>query len=249
MFLYGRKISFIDYYINGIKNGNVGVVRQKMTEEGVWWSVELFGLEQWNDFLCPVYVGGKDGKCEVCTVEVKAGCGKSEIMMPYDKLKAGQKEKLFFAFDRNCYGVCNLFAIPENLKNKNLNLRELEAEEEELMEECLEPQPDKWERMKQRYPILYPFRGQGPYISIKPVDLQLLDSKYHSLSGNSFLMHGFCKYRHLILGEYASEGNTFFYVGVPGEFGRKDQSSAAMFGFEGYEYSGDLGYYLYRVEL
>ncbi|MBQ3035748.1 MAG: hypothetical protein IJD31_02340 [Lachnospiraceae bacterium] len=119
----------------------------------------------------------------------------------------------------------------------------------EVLSDCLEPQPDKWEVFKKKYPILYPFRGQGPYVSIKPVDLQLLDEKYHKLTENSFLMHAFYQYRHMILGEYEQDGSTYFYVGVPGEFVKKEQESAAMFGFEGYEHSGDLGYYLYRVEL
>lgn len=119
----------------------------------------------------------------------------------------------------------------------------------EVLCDCLEPQPDKWEVIKKKYPILYPFRGQGPYVSIKPVDLQLLDEKYHTLTENSFLMHAFYQYRHMILGEYEQDGSTYFYVGVPGEFVKKEQESAAMFGFEGYEHSGDLGYYLYRVEL
>lgn len=124
-----------------------------------------------------------------------------------------------------------------------------EDHEAELRAECLEVQPDKWEVIKKKYPILYPFKGQGPYVSIKPVDLQLLSPRYHSLNQNSYLMHGFYQYRHMILGEYTQEKGTFFYVGVPGEFVKKEQTSAAMFGFEGYEHSGDLGYYLYRVEL
>lgn len=124
-----------------------------------------------------------------------------------------------------------------------------EDHEAELRAECMEAQPDKWEMIKKKYPILYPFKGQGPYVSIKPVDLQLLSTKYHSLNQNSYLMHGFYQYRHMILGEYMQDKGTFFYVGVPGEFVKKEQTSAAMFGFEGYEHSGDLGYYLYRVEL
>ncbi len=119
----------------------------------------------------------------------------------------------------------------------------------DVLDDCLAPQPDKWEVIKKKYPILYPFRGQGPYVSIKPVDLQLLDEKYHKLAENSFLMHAFYQYRHMILGEYEQDGSAHFYVGVPGEFVKKEQDSAAMFGFEGYEHSGDLGYYLYRVEL
>lgn len=134
------------------------------------------------------------------------------------------------------------------------NAQECESEdrlqqENELLMECLESLPDKWEQIKKKYPILYPFKGQGAYVSIKPVDLKLLNEKYHDLSDNSYLMHGFYKYKHMILGEYSQEKGSSFYVGVPGEFIVKEQTAASMFGFEGYEHSGDMGYYLYRVEL
>lgn len=142
--------------------------------------------------------------------------------------------------------------LPETVNaeedNEAIDITE-QFQEKEVLAECLQPQPDKWEVIQKKYPILYPFKGQGPYVSIKPVDLQLLDSAYYHLSNNSFLMHNFYKYKHLILGQYTWEKGTFFYVGVPGEFIKKEQNSAAMFGFEGYEHSGDLGYYLYRVEL
>lgn len=148
--------------------------------------------------------------------------------------------------------IVDVEKVPEPNEEEPVNaerVTDAEEPEEELPAECLEPQPDKWEVIKKKYPILYPFKGQGPYVSIKPVDLQLLSAKYQHLNQNSYLMHGFYQYRHMILGEYTQEKGTFFYVGVPGEFIKKEQTSAAMFGFEGYEHSGDLGYYLYRVEL
>lgn len=314
MFYYKRKTSFIEYYINGIKSRCIGIVKQKVTEEGLWCLIELSGLEEWKTMLCKVSVGDAKNRQEVMTIRVEEGICRQEFEIPLKEIKAEQCQKMFISFGNDCYGIADLCELPslkindteaeskrfmEEEKDYDITVTRIadkstEAELEEIREtypieinevnnegtrevnnkaaemansdkdekltgekdsisdilcDCLAPQPDKWEVIKKKYPILYPFRGQGPYVSIKPVDLQLLDEKYHKLSDNSFLMHAFYQYRHMILGEYEQDGSTHFYVGVPGEFVKKEQESAAMFGFEGYEHSGDLGYYLYRVDL
>lgn len=246
MFLYSRKVSFIDYYINGIKSGNMGIVRQRVTDDSLYLSVELSGLEKWRNGGLEISVGNIHGRKKLLEMEIKEGSGKSQFVLPLKELGSTEGCKLIFELEDNCYGIADVVETSGVLSDVLTNCEE---PEEELLEECLEPQPDKWEVIKKKYPILYPFKGQGPYVSIKPVDLQLLNNKYHHLSNNSYLMHGFYQYRHMILGEYSQAQETAFYVGVPGEFVKKEQNSAAMFGFEGYEHSGDLGYYLYRVEL
>lgn len=278
MFVYSRKVSFIDYYINGVKSGNIGVVRQKVTEENLFFEVEIFGLEKWRDSRVEVGVGNNRGRKKLFELKMKEGKGKADYIAPLGELRKEGYDKVILDLGSDCYGIADLCELPDSLicdakitekadfKEEEENIseeiyEESEAEEQnmeevllseevgDLLSECMEPQPDKWEIIKKKYPILYPFKGQGPYVSIKPVDLQLLNNKYHHLSSNSYLMHGFYQYRHMILGEYSQDKGTFFYVGVPGEFVKKEQDSAAMFGFEGYEHSGDLGYYLYRVEL
>ncbi len=295
MFVYSRKVSFIDYYINGVKSGNIGVVRQKVTKESVFFTVEIFGLEKWRNNRVEVSVGSNSNRKKLFELKIKEGRGKKEYVIALEEFRGDDYKKIIFELENGCFGIADLCDLPdieikeieevslqkeaentfmekyqEELKeNEEVENVEQLAEPEmpdngqqicegsdgpseemnELLSECMEPQPDKWEVIKKKYPILYPFKGQGPYVSIKPVDLQLLNNKYHHLSSNSYLMHGFYQYRHMILGEYSQDKGTFFYVGVPGEFVKKEQSSAAMFGFEGYEHSGDLGYYLYRVEL
>lgn len=256
MFLYKRKTSFITYYINGIKSRSIGVVKQCLTEEGLKLSVDLFGLEDWKNLRCQVDAGNAKERQQVFEMDVCNGRGKCEYCLQIKELQRINASKMFFALGNDCYGIADLCEMPEACHDSKPDKSEMpeachdsEPDKSELPEECLTPQPDKWEVMKKKYPILYPFCGQGPYVSIKPVDLQLLNSKYHHLSNNSFLMHNFYRYKHLILGEYAWEKGNFFYVGVPGEFVKKEQNTAAMFGFEGYEHSGELGYYLYRVEL
>ena len=231
----------------------------------------MFGLENWKDMRCQVSIGNVKERQPFFEMDVYEGRGQSKFSLTVEQLYKTGASKIFFSLGNDCYGIADLCEIPELTMSENIAADTLESakkyvsekkikdatedvdtedvEEDEILNDCLEPQPDKWEVIKKKYPILYPFKGQGPYVSIKPVDLQLLDSQYHHLSNNSFLMHNFYQYKHLILGEYEWEKGTFFYVGVPGEFIKKEQNIAAMFGFEGYEHSGDLGYYLYRVAL
>ena len=268
MFFYKRKTSFVTYYINGIKGRSIGVVKQCLTRDGLGLSVDLFGLEDWKGMRCQVSVGSAKERQPVFEMDICNGKGKCEYNLPVEVLHKIRASKIFFALGNDCYGIADLCEISEMMGAKSqegllVAVENVETEEDimaedihresetepDIIDDCLEFQPDKWEVIKKKYPILYPFKGQGPYVSIKPVDLQLLDSKYHHLSNNTFLMHNFYQYKHLILGEYTWEKGTFFYVGVPGEFVKKEQNTAAMFGFEGYEYSGDRGYYLFRVEL
>lgn len=258
MFCYKRRTVFIEYYINGIKSRSIGIVKQKLDENSLRLAVEVSGLEDWKHISCKVSAGDAEKQETISELQICNGKGAAVIEIPIKELQLKQYKKIFFHLGNDCYGVADLPEAPENVlseEKENVTEGYMEAVDEEAQQEneviadCLEPQPDKWEVIKKKYPILYPFRGQGPYVSIKPVDLQLLNRKYHDLSNNSYLMHAFYRYRHMILGEYTQEKGTFFYVGVPGEFIKKEQSSAAMFGFEGYEHSGDLGYYLYRVEL
>ncbi len=275
MFCYKRKTGFIDYYINGIKSRNIGIVKQKLDDDRLTLVVEITGPVEWKNNICKISVG--DGKREekLTDIHICNGRGSGVIEILRKELKKKYYKKLFFFLGNDCYGVADIMELPEideeqeivpekvlmiesaeeetQVLTQNEDIVEepdcMEEHDDELLAECMGAQPDKWEVIKKKYPILYPFKGQGPYVSIKPVDLQLLNPKYHSLNQNSYLMHSFYQYRHMILGEYMQEKGTFFYVGVPGEFVKKEQTSAAMFGFEGYEHSGDLGYYLYRVEL
>lgn len=105
-----------------------------------------------------------------------------------------------------------------------------------------------WEELLKTHQRIHPFEEQGDYISINPFTLKLLAPQYRSLSNNSFLLHGFYNYRHLILGYYRDMKREGFYIGVPGTFHEKEQMVAEMFGFEGYEPSGPIGYYMRRVE-
>lgn len=118
-------------------------------------------------------------------------------------------------------------------------------------------QGDKWEQLCRRYKSVHPFGDERMYLSIEPRDFTILQPPYQRLVNNSFLLHGFYNYRHLLLGpdeEIGTSGETCFYLGVPGTYFEREKMVAVMFGFEGFECNGPVetgkfGYYMRRVEL
>lgn len=116
---------------------------------------------------------------------------------------------------------------------------------------------DKWEQLQQNYQTVHPFDDQRIFLSIEPKDFVVLQAPFQKLVNNSFLLHGFYNYRHLILGpdkELGGEGKIKFYLGVPGTYFEREKMVAIMFGFEGFECAGAVeigkfGYYMRRVEL
>lgn len=110
---------------------------------------------------------------------------------------------------------------------------------------------DKWEQILDTYDCIHPYGDERVYVKLEPKDFLILSSKYQHLVNNSFLLHGFYNYRHVILGK---EGEAY-YLGVPGVFYEREKMVAMMFGFEAFECAsgepkaGEFGYYLRRVEL
>ncbi len=117
------------------------------------------------------------------------------------------------------------------------------------------PLDDKWKQLSAIYPHIMPFEDEREYLSLGPGDFVLFPSRYYRAVNNSFLLHGYHNYQHLILARVESRGEIRYYVGVPGNFYEKEKQVALMFGFESFECrqeparSGDFGYYMMRVEL
>ena len=92
-------------------------------------------------------------------------------------------------------------------------------------------------------------------LSIKPQDIGLLPREVWTYGNNSFLLHGYYNYRHLILGRIRQKDAWQYYIGVPGNFYDREKMVAEMFGFEAFEGEkesaspGDYGYYMKRVEI
>jgi hypothetical protein len=116
-------------------------------------------------------------------------------------------------------------------------------------------QEDKWKQLSSLYPHLAPFQDDRDFLAIGPNDFVILNRSFHKLVNNSFLLHGYYNYDHLILLRKVKRGTELFYIGVPGNYYEKEKQVALMYGFESFEckkepaQEGDFGYYMIPVDL
>lgn len=114
---------------------------------------------------------------------------------------------------------------------------------------------DKWEQLNCYYPKIHPFGDNREYLSITPRDFVVLSGKYHNLVHNSFLLHGYYNYGHVVLAKLKEGQEDIYYLGVPGVYFDREKQAALMFGFEGFEADsgkvtdGGFGYYMKKVEI
>ncbi|MBQ7774605.1 MAG: hypothetical protein IJ379_09000 [Lachnospiraceae bacterium] len=113
----------------------------------------------------------------------------------------------------------------------------------------------KWQQLSVIYPHIRPFQDGRDYLQLRPEDFVILTQKYYPLITNSFLLHGFYNYGHLILTKEKRQEGDRFYIGVPGNFYDKEKQIAVLYGFESFEgktepaREGDFGYYMIPVEI
>lgn len=112
---------------------------------------------------------------------------------------------------------------------------------------------DKWKQLCSIYPMVHPIGDTVDFVEITPADFVILRQEYQSLVRNSFLLHGYYNYNHILLGKYPDK----YYIGVPGIMHEQERIAAAMFGFVGFERAkspeeqkdnhDEFGYYMMEV--
>lgn len=135
-----------------------------------------------------------------------------------------------------------------------IRLRELDRLEQE------EAKPrDLWSALQRRYAKVKPFDYEKgcEILSIKPQDIGILPRENWVYGNNSFLLHGYYNYRHLILARLENpQGMPRYLLGVPGHYFSNEKRMAAMFGFPGFvlakqqpEEDGRFGYWYTDVRI
>lgn len=128
-----------------------------------------------------------------------------------------------------------------------------EAEETELFTETQEP--SFWEKIKREKERIQPFGRDagGEYVSMEPADLLAFRDMGRYLVNNSFLLHGFYNYGHILLGIRQEDGA--MVLGIPGDFYVQEKVMASLFGFPEFKKSEDTygsnenrGYWLRKLE-
>lgn len=91
-----------------------------------------------------------------------------------------------------------------------------------------------WDQLERRYAkvLAFDYDKGCEILSIKPQDIGLLPRDIWVYGNNSFLLHGFYNYRHLILAKLNDpEGSPRYLLGVPGHYFSNEKYMASMFGF------------------
>ena len=160
-------------------------------------------------------------------------------------------------------------SITERIEDEGTTERIVDENSDEIKEcECStevkeneEPQTvvrlleDKWRQISAIYPHVQPFQDDRDFLSITPADFVMLTADSYRGANNSFLLHGFYNYRHLILTRLEQRGEILYYLGVPGNYYDREKQVAILFGFESFECAeepaqeGDYGYYMMRVQI
>ena len=81
-------------------------------------------------------------------------------------------------------------------------------------------------------------RHKGAAVKIQRSDISILPRRFWSLANNSFLLHDYHNYNHLLLAEEAGR----LWLGVPGIYDPREARAADLFGFPQFtrEYAAQL---------
>lgn len=148
-------------------------------------------------------------------------------------------------------------------KKETLYIEPTESEVPEkaskMFEENLDTRSQHFAKLMEQCPGMYPFEDDmiENCVRLEPQDIGSMPLDCWSYGNNSFLLHGYYSYRHLILArlKYPSDENETqtrrnYILGVPGTRHSRDAFMANMFGFrefkpirEGEESPKDFGYW------
>lgn len=274
---YDRQVKYLDDLINGERRGNAGFVKLEVRDKlcNIHICLNVPGVKGTCAWKCYLADGNKE--VEFCTVETVEGKG-SKRFLGHDVENIGGTGigygnlatiGVLVGAERELRATWSAISPEPKFKTEVINQEpesqtvEVEAaeikdtpQEERIPENPTMPLQDtKWKQLSAIYPHISPFRDEREFLSVGPGDFVILPEKYFRMVNNSFLLHGYYNYKHLILKRMEQKGVPGYYIGVPGNFYDREKQVAVMFGFESFESLeeqaevGDFGYYLMRIEL
>ncbi len=132
--------------------------------------------------------------------------------------------------------------MPENIKAAGAAAK-IPAETQHLQQKAHRAnatQTDPFEKLFVRADYIDAFDDDYFYdcIEVSPEKLKCLNQNEIDIAGNSFLMHGYYNFRHILFGRVRDNlDNTKYFVGVPGMYCNRERYMASMFGFNNFKKS------------
>ena len=132
--------------------------------------------------------------------------------------------------------------MPENIKAAGAAAK-IPAETQHLQQKAHRAnatQTDPFEKLFVRADYIDAFDDDYFYdcIEVSPEMLKCLNQNEIDIAGNSFLLHGYYNFRHILFGRVRDNlDNTKYFIGVPGMYCNRERYMASMFGFNNFKKS------------
>lgn len=132
--------------------------------------------------------------------------------------------------------------MPENIKADGVAAK-IPAETQHLQQKAHRAnatQTDPFEKLFVRADYIDAFDDDYFYdcIEVSPEKLKCLNQSEIDIAGNSFLLHGYYNFRHILFGRVRDNlDNTKYFIGVPGMYCNRERYMASMFGFNNFKKS------------
>jgi len=113
------------------------------------------------------------------------------------------------------------------------------SEEEDLLVNNLKIQSD-WTTIFSKNNIIDAFSDDDYYdcVEITPDDMKQMPLSDNTMYNNSFIMHGYYGYKHILLGKVQKNGEkNLYFIGVPGVYSNREKFMSSMFGFNNFKKS------------
>lgn len=272
---YRKQISYLELQENGQRIRGAGYARLESLDKEDVLTVQLNEQEIMSGKEIPLYLQRESREQQLCEMKTDEGRASCEKRIPWEK----EREQILgirIPLERDLEitgrfaGVDGAKRVsePEQTEKKaevtaeaaipvETGKRQAQTAKESVTvtEDTLHMKDTKWEQLSSIYPHIHPFRDSREFLSVGPEDFVVLRERCYQMTHNSFLLHGYYNYRHLLLLRQETAGQAQYYIGVPGNFYEREKQVARMFGFESFEgarepaWEGDFGYYLISVEL
>lgn len=275
---YRKQISYLELREHGQRIRNVGYAKLECLDKKYIFTLQINGIQAIEGRKVQLYLQKETGEELLCEPVVSRGeiaCrreeekGKNNDEIHGVRVRIRENEEITGDFIKPDIGKKlskpsvkktdmisqEPAAIPNRTENKVIIKAEHADAVSQESKNVLQMKDTKWEQLSSIYPHIHPFRDAREFLSVGPEDFVVLRERCYQMTHNSFLLHGYYNYRHLLLMRQEKSNQILYYIGVPGNFYEREKQVARMFGFESFEgtrepaWEGDFGYYMIPVEL
>lgn len=270
---YERHIYYLDYLEGGQRVKGAGFLKLERRNEKCSISLQVGGLYRKDSFIRGFFLLYRPAEpeadggwlaSELCRIRISEGGAK----VYFDGLDVHDMDGKGLSLEQvtgiripisESKEICCSWAGEKKYMARKEEVPKQEAVQSEVAERekgrRVALQEDKWHQLWDIYPHICPFEDDREYLTLGLQDFVLLPERFYRLIGNSFLLHGYYNYGHIVLIRAFNRGRVQYYLGVPGNYYYEEKRAAVLFGFGHFECKGhsaedgEQGYYLMPIEL